>query len=520
MSKLFESANIHFEKSPVAINDEKNKIKLSLETCTYTTFGILKLKAVKIECPDKLHHFVFTIDRSGSMTDTCSDGRTKQQHIAHTFKNMLWFFHDHPHIRARISIFLFDYEVVQILDRVLITSENIHTIVKQIDSIRPRGNTDIELAIKTVNDFVREKILLIEIDSEISHIFMTDGDATSGEMKPDVLKTFVNNIFKNVFVGFGVEHNDRILNALSSHYNSAYYFIDKLQNSGLVYGEILHSLLYKLLIGTEIFIDNGMLYDFKNDCWATKLYIGDVVGESDKTYHLISDNPADCVIHINGKKFDGNKDCIFLRVSSIVFEDNLTCYVFRQKTLQLLSEVKEFSEKENKKIGKYDNFHSLNVFKLNNNYIDVEPENNQIKKIYKQNMKDLMEDMKRYMADNGLENDKFMKNLCDDVYICYRTFGTEFSGMYTNARLVAQATQRCYTVSDTPDSAPSFDFNNVNGQLGNTFYDHVLSNFDDTPYSSPTALELMRSISDDNGVEENNENNSLYLSPCSDDQNI
>jgi uncharacterized protein YegL len=525
---LFESSTIIFEKASVVFDSSELKTKLTTPFENNYTFGILKLKAVKMECPDKSHHFVFTIDRSGSMTDTCADGRTKQQHIAHTFKNMLGFFHDHPHIRVRISIFLFDYEVVQILDRVIITSENIDAIIKKIDLIRPRGDTNIGLAIQTANDFVRDEILLREIDSEVSHIFMTDGDATTGEMNPATLKKNVNNTFKNVFVGFGIEHNDTILNALSSHYNSAYYFIDKLENSGLVYGEILHSLLYKLLVNIEIKIENGLLYDFKNDLWARTLYVGDIVGEADKTYHIVSENPADCVIHIAGNKFD-SKEFVFLPVRNVVFEDNLTCYVFRQKTLQLLHEVKDFSNKEkekNKNVNAWDYFQK-------NNYVNVESDNNKIIKNYRDKMKSLMEEMKQYMTENGLENDNFMKNLCDDVYVCYRTFGTAYSGMYTNARLVSQGTQRCYTVSDTPDlELPNTVFHNMNASLVGTFNDHVLSHFHDTPYSSPTALELMRSISDGNDNFDNdcndlndgdndndNDRNSLYLSPCSCEEN-
>lgn len=516
---LFESSAIIFEKAPVVFDSSELKTKLTTPFENNYTFGILKLKAAKIECPDKSHHFVFTIDRSGSMTDTCADGRTKQQHIAHTFKNMIWFFHDHPHIRVRISIFLFDYEVVQMLDRVIITSENIDAIIKKIDLIRPRGDTNIELAIQTVNDFVRDEILLREIDSEVSHIFMTDGDANRGETVPATLKKIVNNTFKNVFVGFGIEHNDTILNALSSHYNSAYYFIDKLENSGLVYGEILHSLLYKLLVNTEIKIENGLLYDFKNDVWARSLYVGDIVGEADKTYHIVSENPADCVIHIIGNKFDC-KEFVFLPVRNVVFEDNLTCYVFRQKTLELLHEVKYFSNKEKEKtktVNAWDFFQK-------NNYVDVEPDNNKIIKNYKGKMKELMEEMKEYMTQNGLENDNFMKNLCDDIYVCYRTFGTAYSGMYTNARLVSQGTQRCYTVSDTPDLVlPNNVFHNSNASVVGTFDDHILSHFVDTPYSSPTALELMRSISDGNDdndcFDNDNDRNSLYLSPSSCEEN-
>lgn len=519
MSTLFNSTSIHFEKSPVLLSDAKLPL-------SNPAFGVFKFQAIKIDCPDKYYHIVYSIDRSGSMSDRCSDGRTKQQHILHTLKNMCWYFHDHPTIYVRVSIFIFDCEVEQILDKEIITCENIQEIIKKIDLIRPKGSTDIGSALQTVNDFIKD-IRTCEVNSEINHIFMTDGDATYGELNPIFLKTYVDTSYTNVFVGFGIEHNDAILSELSSQPNTSYYFIDKLENSGLVYGEILHSLLYKLLVKTEIIIDNGLLYDFNTDTWVNKLYIGDVVGESNKVYHIISENPNECNIQIYAKKFT-NRGFVFITVNNQTFEDNLTCYMFRQKTLQLLHEVKEFSKKEIKNLDNLNKY--INVFDFidgsacvgddandandandgpdNNVYLKQEIKN-KIKNEIKNKMKELMGEMKKYMKVNDLEDDKFMKNLCDDIYISYRTFGTIYSGMYTNARLTSQATQRCYTVSDTPIA-----------EIPDTFDTHQLSNFDDTPYSTSVVLELMRSVSDgnDNFAEPlPSENSSLCLSPPSSD---
>ena len=136
------------------------------------------------------------------------------------------------------------------------------------------------------------------------------------------------------------------------------------------------------------------------------------------------------------------------------------------------------------------------------------------------------------MAYNNLNNDGFMKNLCDDIYISYRTFGTKFEAMYNNARQTSQGTQRCYTVSHTPDesndpfrghaltqprltrqtnapgtlnlygtptSSPFCNLINDYPETHNivTFDDmeHVLSNFEDTPYLTPTVTQVMREIS-------------------------
>ena len=52
-------------------------------------FGILKLTAVSAPMSQDVHDLVFMVDQSGSMSDMCSDGRDKMQHILHTLQNMI-----------------------------------------------------------------------------------------------------------------------------------------------------------------------------------------------------------------------------------------------------------------------------------------------------------------------------------------------------------------------------------------------------------------------------------------------
>jgi hypothetical protein len=148
---------------------------------------------------------------------------------------------------------------------------------------------------------------------------------------------------------------------------------------------------------------------------------------------------------------------------------------------------------------------------------------------------DFITEMKQYMTDNDLVNDGFMKNLCDDIYICYRTFGTKFGTMYVGARQTSQGTQRSYTVSHTPDDineqkdnsnyvsdnniiSPRNNYKHVFGKLPvpnlrrHSNFDcfnctnlppledlsilhHELSDFTEAPYLTPTSAGLMREIS-------------------------
>jgi hypothetical protein len=154
-------------------------------------------------------------------------------------------------------------------------------------------------------------------------------------------------------------------------------------------------------------------------------------------------------------------------------------------------------------------------------------------------MQSFFEELKKYMNDNNLNEDKFMKNLCDDIFISYQTLGTKYGGMYTAARQTSQGTQRCYTVSQTPrelsvqddvlDGAYSYDIHNATTPRQRPFplhkrnlmarnknrlpanpnlfddlpedfppppiLQHHVSDFDDTPYLTPTATQMMRDVS-------------------------
>ena len=55
------------------------------------------------------------------------------------------------------------------------------------------------------------------------------------------------------------------------------------------------------------------------------------------------------------------------------------------------------------------------------------------------------------MDDNNLNDDKFMKNLCDDIYISYESIGTKFANMFINSRQTSQGKQRLTTISSITD---------------------------------------------------------------------
>jgi hypothetical protein len=515
----FDTRDFDAEKIPVPIENAK--------------FGILNFTAVTASEITSELEFLFIIDCSGSMSDRCSDGRTKMQHIIHTLKNMIMFLHDNKSINAHITVNAFDTTIYKIVERTRIIDENFDEIIAKVDKIQPKGSTNIEYALtKSAEEIQRLKT---EFPTHVvNHIFMTDGEATDGSNNIDILKSLVLHGTMNAFIGFGLEHDSALLNALGSVDKSSYHFVDKLESAGFIYGEILHSVVYKLLTNAEINLKNGLIYDYQNNTWVDKLVIGDIISEANKTYNIVSNNLDEFAADIRASMLD----LVVLYPCTRIDDKDLTNHMFRQRTLQIMCEVKDYC-KQKREIGdRYNNHFTLAQINDENSHDELRIRKTAIVK----KLVEFMDEMKNYMAENNLMDDKFMKNLCDDIFICFRTFDTKYGNMYCTARQTSQGTQRQYTVSntialDTEDMYANphnglrpprltrgrhfvqrevaFDLGANIQQFGFDDDDdlplpvpimrHEVSDFADTPYLTPQATQVMRFVSSTSGQADEDE---------------
>lgn len=501
---MFTSNTLEFEENLI----DRNLVPIPVSD---SHFGILNLRAIHAGHNSLTHEMVFMVDRSASMDEGCGDGKTKMQHICHILKNMVAYFKEHPSIDAFITICTFDDDCDTILERTAVTDRNLGTVIATIDSILPRGSTNIARAIQHINQCC-SSIRAQFPSHKISSVFMTDGQATAGEEGGAALSDMVDKNFDNIFIGVGLDHDGALLSTLGSGKNSNYYFIDKLENSGFVYGEIIHGFIYTIVNNARITIDNGLIYDFKNNVWVKSIDIGNIVGDSNKTYHVSTHEPKLCWATISGNELDGAE----MDPISIVTSDEfvkLEKYVYRQQTLQHLYNVNEFIKRQNQQ-DQHDVFAVLKPPNVEKSIVD------ETKKI-RTALHEFINEMKIYMTVNNFTNDSFMNNLCDDIYICYRTFTTKHAAMYTVARQSSQGAQRCYTVNYTPDNdhvlpPPTPKLHRVGNkfplppilmrQNARAIIDdidqpddiaHVVYSFDDTqsPYRTPSSVTLMRALS-------------------------
>ena len=467
-------------------------------------FGIINLKIKKLVPIKQKRHFVFSIDCSGSMNDLCNDGRTKNDHSNHTLINMITYFAEHPELMVSISVFAFDGSIYTIIENEEVTQENLNKLIQDIKKIRPKDTTNIEKALLHSREYI-VNYCTKNMDSNVTHIFMTDGDATQGNTIPSKLKEFVTPLVSNIFIGFGIEHNVYLLKELASDNKNNYYFVDALEKAGLVYGEILHSIIYKVLENTYIHVANGLVYDWKKNVWVDKIDIGDLVSESNKIIHVLSVKPSEfsCVVECSLcvskeplqftiqntiKKVHGLDD-VTVTTSDIIanldgFTD-LTKYKYRQRTQQLLYEANLYNFNDLKRKD------PLTISRISRNHIDdyddfckMHYDNG---KLLKAKMKGLLKEMQQFLdpdfcttfaksgkvdpndpdfcttfAKSGKVDPNLYKLLCDDIYICLQTFNSSYGAMYSCARQTSQGAQRSYSATYTPRVDKGNDCNNIN----------------------------------------------------------
>ncbi len=516
----FNTATKYFTKSFTTFNEEVS-IPTNCLPFENAKFGLLNLQAVTCGPTDITHELVLTIDHSGSM-----DSASKIVQAIYTLKNIIGYLEEHPNIKANVTIFKFDSVFSNVLERTNITEENYKSIEKTIEKIRSRGGTNIELALQETSKYINELKTLYPTH-QISHIFLTDGEVTEGENDTEILKQMVDKDVYNYFIGYGSDHDAKLLGILSDFEKGSYHYIDAIEKAGLVFGEILHGISHKLLYNCEIVVEHGVIYNYKSNLYADRLYIGDIVGESNKVYHLFTDTPSTCYVHLKI-----TEQPLEIHIFQETNHDlNFVNYAFRHRTLTLLGEVKQCQEKYevSPRFGNEGYFSYGNVHDC------------------KMKMQRLFDEMLKYMEDNNDKQNKFIKMLCDDIHISQKTIGTKYGKMCISSRQSSQGTQRIYTVNTTPldrvqrkanintrsyaydsddlddlddyDNDDDHDVEKVappalpSNLTINTEYEVSNDCMEDSPYLTQTAKNVMRSINYVSSSDDENEKDDLTTSP-------
>ena len=388
-------------------------------------FGVLKLKMKKTEITKDPTLFLFTVDNTGSMEERDTSGKTKIEIVIQTLVNVLHYLSEQT-ADIFVRVHSFNHSVTIEIDTIKITKDNVGELTDKIRAIRAYGVTNMGNALQNANETLHD-YLSENPRHQLCHIFMTDGYATTGVVDGQELTEFVSDSFGNVFVGFGDDHNASLLKSFSDVGSSAYQFVNDMENTSLIYGEALHRYLYPCVRKATLFVENGLIYNWKTNEWTNRLDEDILVSEIEKIYHVKKEKESHIAIDLHGIVANNSTvsrietiveipHLITMETGDIV-ENDLTKYMFRHKTQELL-------------------FRSKNL--------DIEGD---ARRKLKNDLRQFFKKMRDYMRAKDILDDSFMKMLCDDVYITYTTMGQKQGQMFALARFTSQGRQQTYSAT-------------------------------------------------------------------------
>jgi len=483
MSFVTENININFHQGenkyetivPKLFEEEEKK------------FGTMNILMKEFEVSKTPWFIFFSNDISGSMSSLCENNKnTKMEHSNHTIRNILTLFSKYSKdVEIWVQVDAFDDQIDKIIPAQKVTEDNIDILLASVNKMRPRNSTNIELAINNANKVITQ----FQEENEnfnVAHIFTTDGNATVGIQNIKSLSELVNKKFVNIFIGFGLDHSTETLNNLANYVGGRYYFIDDIENGGLVYGEILHSLLYKCFENIKIEVKNGEIYDYIKGTWESSLYIDSLYSQANKTFHISSSNPNLIEISLTGTS---NK--VFLEkspISSLFSKSELNGF-----DIGILVDIEK--DKELIDLSKY-------IFKQKLQELMFNYSNNNYGLVI-QEFKNLYENLKLYMED--YKDDEFLVKLHDDIVVILSSSNTMYGHMFCNALRHSNAKEQVYNVRNVPRMEfmdfEDCDFGVSRGCVrGGHTMDHqqyrtLSDNICNRQYSTPKQMEIMRGCS-------------------------
>ena len=377
---------------------------------TEGNFGIVTLKAPKVPLTDRTQVLLFKGDISGSMSDLCSDGRTKIAHANHSMANMAKTLLTAS--SCQIQVDGFDDMITSFVPLTQLSPTSLPDTLEKIKWMAPRNSTNIELALRHTLDQIAS-IRETFPEADITQIFTTDGNPTVGCGDKARLKAYVDSSIKNVFIGFGLDHSAELLGTLGGVKNAEYYFIDEIERGGLVYGEIVHSVLYTALKNVRLWGQDVEYFNFRTGAWDRELILDVLTSEATKIIHVRKTGPVPSVSIGEQHIPDAEKK-------------NLQPYLFRQRTLELLHQV---------------------IYEARDGP-DLRPV-----------LTALLNEIKAYKTAHtavdpvapveGLApvEELLLKSLCDDISISLRTYRTEKGHMFSVGRLNSNGFERACNVT-------------------------------------------------------------------------
>ena len=399
------------------------------------TFGIFKLKIADTPMLTQTQVLDSNSDISGSMGDTCKDGKSKMQHAKHTLKNIVTALAKSEGTSVAMATYGFDDKVEEIFQDTKITPENAAELRNKLDQLEPRNGTNLyqPLELQAKRAAARQAVNPILRQTNIT---MTDGQANQGKTSYSEMETQVAPNCTNIFIGFGGDHNAVGLQQLAdAQPNGSYFYVAEIEKAGLVFGEVIHQMLYTALTNITISTENAEIYDYKTNAWSTSIQVPSIVSEATKTYHLRSTTPKTACVHISAQSaVHGDQEPTPLDLDDVILHNHseetvdLSIYMLRQRTQELTFKAHK---------------HSLKL--VNDPKVSYAPETRdayyETQKSIRKELANFLKFMKQFAKEQNLEEDELLTTLIDDIVIILQTFGGHKAVMYSSVRTSSQGKQ-------------------------------------------------------------------------------
>ena len=459
------------------------------ENKTNQFFGIVKLVTLLNEVEEtenkkKLNAFVF-LDRSGSMSDMVDSRHSKLDYVKATFQRICLYMVEKK-LPLALNLWGFDDRVDEFIPFQSVDESNLQEISKMINHVMPRDCTNIGKALDKGYEVIQkylhqkarerkekekekgrqekgrqEKEKEKEKENYFEHnlfVLLTDGRPTTGTQDRLQLKQKLHRIatpgnhHENmkqskttlITIGCGHDIDGGLMRMMEADYNCV---VDQFEHTGFVCGEFLDKVIHMLAHGIHLKVEHGEIYHWQKNVWTTELSLNHLVNGHQRVFHVRSATPELFTVTVSGISCLDDSVFVILNQKAGGLQDQekekegqdlITRYLFRQETLELLSEIRDFNTETN--TTKFSNIEFLEVQKS----------------LLRLKLKTLLERMKSHMdfkniRDSPCEEGKFMRLLCDDIVYAYRRLGKK--GRYDNdllaARQTSQGEQYVFNNTDT-----------------------------------------------------------------------
>ena len=407
------------------------------------------------------------IDRSGSMADKAADGHNSLQHTIHTTKNIIHFLgelkEENPALNINLLVNAFDDKNTTI-GHLEIGDKTTDEYLERLEKLKPRGTTNIGEAFKKIKD---DAIWMATPVDKRAHILMTDGQPTAGKTSAEGIVEHSPG-GKQIMIGYGVGHDAKLLQKMAELTNGSSHFVDNIENAGMVYGEIIHGLLYSAVKDVEVAVTGAEVYDFTKNEWTTSVRFSCFASEHTQTLLLRSSwDSVEVVSIIMGytdlthKSYYSNTD---------VFNSYNCTGKSKQRDRNVGVEKQMFRQKVLDAL-----------FRVGGSILEEE-------------LVKLRASLEEFMSKNKLEDDTFMQKLVTDVYVAYTSVLFPINAAaFIGARLSSQGNQQAYDIND---------FDGLTNNLATSIFGSQMQTIpaikslrQTSCYATPTQTMVMRSCS-------------------------